>query len=114
MALATKKIRFAVCVNMVRGVNRPCCGGRGSLELLKLVEDGVRARNLNVDIERIVCLNKCFDGPNMRIVGGEIFSEVSESDVGEILDRLEGLVGKAPADAASIEDKDGKIVFPGA
>lgn len=74
----------------------------------------LRARNLNVDIERIVCLNKCFDGPNMRIVGGEIFSEVSESDVGEILDRLEGLAGKAPADAASIEDKDDKIVFPGA
>jgi|GEM_PF-7128978 len=103
-------VRFAVCVNMVRGVNRPCCGGSGSLDLLALVEEGVRNRSLNVDIEKIVCLNKCLEGPNMRIVGGEIFSEVEEEDIPKILDRLEALGGLRPR---TERPDDGKIIFPG-
>ena len=103
-------VRFAVCVNMVRGVNRPCCGGRGSLDLLALVEKGIRERNLNVDVEKIVCLNKCLVGPNMRVVGGEIFSEVGETDVPKILDRLQSLAGFRPCGELQ---EDEKIIFPG-
>jgi hypothetical protein len=46
----------------------------------------------------------------MRIVGGEIFSEVEEEDISKILDRLEALGGLRPR---SERPDDGKIIFPG-
>jgi NADH:ubiquinone oxidoreductase subunit E len=113
MTPPTEKLRFAVCVNMVRGANRPCCGGGGSLDLLAQIEAGVRERHLNVQVERIVCLNKCLVGPNMRIIGGEIFSHVTAGDVPGILDQLEAKAGRH-SDIGSEKEDDGKIIFPGA
>ena len=112
MAAAVEKLRFAVYFNMVRGTNRPCCGGSGSLDLVAPVETGVRERNLNVAVERIVCLNKCPDGPNMRIIGGEIFSDLTSYEIPGILDTLEAKAGRAP-DSGAEEPKDGKFIFPG-
>ncbi|MDA0655474.1 MAG: (2Fe-2S) ferredoxin domain-containing protein [Proteobacteria bacterium] len=112
MSETKEKVRFSVCINMVRGVDRPCCGGRGSRELLALVEKGVRQRGLNVSVETVVCLNKCLDGPNMRIIGREIISDVTDGDIPNILDRLEALAGYRHRDDLVVDERN-KIVFPG-
>jgi (2Fe-2S) ferredoxin len=84
-----------ICVNMA-GVNKPCCGKRGSVALAEAIERGVRDRRIALKAERIHCFNKCHVGPNMRIApGGEFLEGVSDGEIPDILDRLETLAGRA-------------------
>ncbi len=102
-------VRLAVCVNRMGRAGKPCCGARGSLALADAVEAAVRERSLDVTVERIVCLNKCHEGPNMRIVGGRFFTGVDAAALPGILDGLEALAGRRAA--TSMLDGGG---FPGA
>lgn len=102
-------LRLAVCVNRMGRAGKPCCGARGSLALADAMEAALRARALDVTVERIVCLNKCHEGPNMRIVGGRFFTGVDAAALPGILDVLAGLAGRRGASAAVGGDG-----FPGA
>ena len=87
--------RFAICINRRFGSDRPACGSRGSEALADAIEDGVRSRNIDVTVERIVCFGMCNTGPNMRLIPGGAFHKNVDSDqVGEILDTLEDACGK--------------------
>ena len=102
---ANNAIRVVVCVNMTRGPRGKCCGLSGSPEIADALEKGVRERSLAVRIERIVCLGKCNDGPNLRFVGGEFRQNLSMDDVPTLLDEFEERAGKNDA---------GAMLYPGA
>ena len=89
--------RLLVCVNPV-GSNKPSCGGdRGSKALADTLEAGIRARRINAQLARVICLNRCLKGPALRIApGGDFFLEVQLDHIPAILDRLEALAGQLP------------------
>ena len=87
--------KFAICINRRFGSDRPACGSRGSEKLADAIEDGVRSRNIDVVVERIVCFGMCNTGPNMRLVpGGEFHKNVDTDQIDQILDMLEETCGK--------------------
>ena len=91
----SRALKLMVCVNMV-GVNKPCCGKRGSVALAEAIERGVHDRGIALAVERIHCFNKCHFGPNMRIApGGEFLHGVSLEGVPKVLDRLQLIAGRA-------------------
>lgn len=94
-------VRLRVCVNPV-GTNKPCCGGdRGAERLARTLEAGIADRRIDARLERVHCLNRCLDGPAMRIApGGRFFLGVREEALPEILDALEAAAGNR-------EDGDG-------
>lgn len=102
---SARRLRVVVCVNRMRGPSGRCCGLSGAPEIAEALEAGVRDRALKVDIERIVCLGKCADGPNLRIVGGEFKNHLSMDDVPNLLDEFEQLAGR---------DDRGAFLYPGA
>lgn len=87
--------RLLVCVNPVGGANKPCCGGdRGSEALAEALERGIAARRIRCRVARIHCLNKCLQGPAMRLApGGDFQLGVTEADLPGLLDRLEAECG---------------------
>lgn len=88
---------FAICVNHRYGSDTPSCGERGSVPIAEAIEQGVRDRRINVEVERIVCFGKCTIGPNMRLAPGGAFRHgVTIHDVPAILDELEALCGTRP------------------
>lgn len=89
-----ERMRVVVCVNRMRGPRGKCCGLSGSLEIAEALESGARTRGLNVAIERIVCLGKCDDGPNLRIVGGEFRQNLTLDDVPSLLEEFEKRSGR--------------------
>ena len=50
-------------------------------------------------IERTVCLDKCYDGPNLRFVGGEFRQNLSMDDVPTLLNEFEERASKNDAGA---------------
>ncbi len=88
--------RLLVCVNPVGGANKPCCGGdRASEALAAELERAVAARGISCRIARIHCLNKCLQGPAMRLApGGDFFLGVAAADLPTILERLEAECGR--------------------
>ena len=104
-----RALKLMICVNMV-GVNKPCCGKRGSVALAEAIERGVRDRRIALKVERIHCFNKCHVGPNMRIApGGEFLEGVSDGDIPCILDRLETMAGRTDHKPVA---EDG-LIYPG-
>lgn len=94
-AAARTGVRLRVCVNPV-GTNKPCCGGdRGSERLAQMLEAGIEERRIDARVERIHCLNRCLNGPAMRIApGGRFFLGVDDTALPEILDALEEAAGR--------------------
>lgn len=85
---------IAICVNRRYGVDRPSCGGRGSLEIADAIEAGVRERRIDIAVERIVCFGRCSEGPNFRYLpGGAFTTGFSITEVAALLDRLASLCG---------------------
>ena len=91
---STKWMRVVVCVNRMRGPSGRCCGLSVGPEIAEALEAGVRDRGLKVDIDRIVCLGKCAEGPNLRIVGNEFKTGLSPDDVPDLLDEFERRAGR--------------------
>jgi NADH:ubiquinone oxidoreductase subunit E len=91
-------VRLRVCVNPV-GTNKPCCGGdRGAERLARALEVGIEDRRIDAALERVHCLNRCLQGPAIRIApGGRFFLGVTEAALPDILDALEDVAGTRPA-----------------
>lgn len=97
-------MRLVVCVNMMRGPRGKCCGLSGSPEIADALEAGIRQRGIKAEIERIVCLGKCNDGPNLKIVGGGFRQHLTLDDVPALLDEF--------AEQAGVGDSP--MLYPGA
>ncbi|MBO6520625.1 MAG: (2Fe-2S) ferredoxin domain-containing protein [Rhodospirillales bacterium] len=83
-----------ICINRRYHADQPSCAQRGSLALADALEDGVRERKIDVEVERIKCLGQCTKGPTVRFAPGGRFSlGTSIDDVPDLLDELESLCG---------------------
>ncbi|GAB3244918.1 (2Fe-2S) ferredoxin domain-containing protein [Chitinimonas naiadis] len=73
-----------VCIKQRFDPN-PSCAARGSEALATLLETEIARQNLPVRVHRFPCLGLCEYGPNMKIIGGELFHHVNEADLPAIL-----------------------------
>ena len=79
-----------VCVNRRLDPGRPSCAARGSEKNATALEKGISDRGIDIEVERIVCLGHCADGPTMRLApGGAFFHNTKLEDIPGILDDLE-------------------------
>ena len=78
-------------MNFRAGNRMTSCGAKGSREMVAALEAGLTERNLDWRVEKVHCMGKCHLGPTMRILpNGPYIMGVQESDVGRVLDMLEG------------------------
>jgi len=85
---------IAICVNNRLGADKPSCGASGGLALAEALEAGVRDRNIDTRVERLVCFGACYKGPNVRIVpGGQFHHNAGIDDAPTILDEAEARCG---------------------
>ena len=88
---------LVVCVNKRFRIDQRSCFMSGSANLATEIEAQVRARSINVKIERSVCFGHCQQGPVMRLVpGGKFFHDVTNKNVDTIVDELEEACGLKP------------------
>lgn len=74
---------IAVCVNH-RGKGRISCAARGS-ESLVLALETQAALCPEIRILRLPCMGACEAGPNIKIVGGDMYHAVDQSMLALIL-----------------------------
>ena len=101
---------LSICINFRAGDLLPSCGARGSRELADAPQAGIAERGLPLKLKRLHCMGKCHIGPTMRIwPGGPFVMGAKESDVPEILDRIEAGVWDALAAAFPLLEEDSNI-----
>jgi NADH:ubiquinone oxidoreductase subunit E len=79
-----------ICINKRGG--RACIGpdSRAVFRALhKRARDRAAQGGAEIKVERMTCLGYCSDGPNVKILGGRVFNEVTLDDVEAILDAAE-------------------------
>ncbi|HAT50551.1 MAG: (2Fe-2S) ferredoxin domain-containing protein [Nitrospirae bacterium] len=90
------KPKLIVCVKQ-RSQTSDSCAGRGSLALADQLQQGIRKKGLNIDLEKVHCLGECHQGPNMRLApGGEFFHGVEAKDIAMIIDKAGDFFIKNP------------------
>ncbi|HEY9081666.1 (2Fe-2S) ferredoxin domain-containing protein [Magnetovibrio sp.] len=80
-----------VCTNMRIGGNS--CANQKSKAVLKALQVRADARasagGAVVAVRPSVCMGYCEEGPNVKIMGGELLHNVREDDVERVLDAAE-------------------------
>lgn len=61
------------------------CAQRGSLALVEQLEALIAQRKLPLRVHRFACLGLCELGPNVKVVGGDLFHQVGAADLPAIL-----------------------------
>lgn len=90
-----------VCINRRFRGDQPSCAARGSEAVADAIDAGIAARNIQVKLERSICMGQCTKGPTVRFApGGRFNLGTNLEDVPKMLDELEALCGLA-------EDDDG-------
>lgn len=83
-----------ICINRRFRADEASCAARNSLALADALEQGIQQRNIDIKLERSVCLGHCQKGPSIRLApGGRFILGKKTADAGEILDELEALCG---------------------
>jgi (2Fe-2S) ferredoxin len=79
-----------VCINRRLRSDLASCAARNSEDLAQAIEAEVRARGLDIRVERTVCMGRCDFGPTVRVApGGAFHLGLAPDDVGGFLDDLE-------------------------
>lgn len=93
--------RLVVCINRRLNEEQPSCAARGSEALAEQLAAAIVERGLGATLQRVYCLGRCEDGPNVRIApGGKMYRGVDAQDVDRLLDDLANLCEGADADGA--------------
>ena len=80
----TKKI--LMCTNFRANPNSPSCAARGSKEIMALLLQELKQKNLPITVEETPCLGFCEVGPNLRLMpNGEFFHGVSDKKLSAII-----------------------------
>lgn len=82
-----KQKGILVCINPRSG--GPACIGEPSRKVFRAFHKRAKERGGAVSVERNVCMGYCSHGPNVKILGGPFFHEVTVDDVEHILDQAE-------------------------
>jgi len=79
----------SVCVNQRPITDRlPSCANRGSHELFEELEKMLQQQGIRVKIVKTACMNKCRQGPNIRVQKGRLFNCVRADSLHEIVDAV--------------------------
>ncbi|MFN3235706.1 MAG: hypothetical protein ACE37D_01470 [Pseudomonadales bacterium] len=81
--------RLFVCTNIRKTGGQPSCGGRGSLDLIPLLESKIAARGLACEVKASVCFGHCERGPNVKPLGAAFYHGVTAAHLDQILDSLD-------------------------
>ena len=81
--MAAKK-GILVCINPRSG--GPACIGAASRKVFRAFRKRAKEQGADIQIDRNVCMGYCSYGPNVKILGGPFFHEVTVDDVDRILD----------------------------
>ncbi|WP_269530838.1 (2Fe-2S) ferredoxin domain-containing protein [Chitinimonas sp. BJYL2] len=73
-----------VCIKQ-RLAGNSSCAGRGSVALANALEAQIASQALPLRVHRFPCLGLCELGPNMKVVGGDMFHHVAEADLPAII-----------------------------
>lgn len=85
----SRPVRLVVCTNERLGNAQSSCVASGSLALIRQLESMIAAEKLAVPVVRRECLNRCEEGPVMRIApAGPFFTGVDEAALGAIVAQL--------------------------
>lgn len=77
-----------VCVNFRPFSGQPSCAYRGSKELADWLEEEIERRNLDIKVDRNVCMGYCLYGPNVKIKGGRMVNQATKEKLEAVLDQL--------------------------
>jgi len=77
------------------------CAGRGSRDLADKLEKLILENSIPAELVRSPCMNNCRIGPNLKIQGAELYNEVSEDKLSEIVDALKAEAERRQAEAAN-------------
>lgn len=73
-----------VCIKRRFG-KHPSCAARGSELLADALERSIAQQQLPISVHRFPCLGMCEYGPNMKIVGGELYHQVDAAQLPTIV-----------------------------
>ena len=98
-------MRVVVCVNRMPGPIGRCDGLRGESKIAEALEASIRYCGFKVDVDRMACLGKCAEGPNLRIAGNEFMTSLSTDDIPDLPNEFERCAGR---------DDQNALLYPGA
>ncbi|MDG2244287.1 MAG: (2Fe-2S) ferredoxin domain-containing protein [Rhodospirillaceae bacterium] len=75
----------------------PSCAGRGSRELAHKIEQILLDQSIPAKLIRSPCMNNCRIGPNLKIQRGDLFNEVTEDRLDEIIEAIKAEVTRRKA-----------------
>lgn len=78
-----------VCTNLRKVGGEASCAGRGSLDLIDLLQERLAARQLSYEVKPSVCFGHCEKGPNLKPAGRPFWHGASSENLEEFLDTLE-------------------------
>ncbi|WP_223879140.1 (2Fe-2S) ferredoxin domain-containing protein [Chitinimonas arctica] len=78
-----------VCIKR-RFEDQPSCAGRGSEALACRLEAEIASQALPLKVQRFPCLGLCEIGPNIKVVGGDLYHRVDEAALPAILSEALG------------------------
>ena len=79
-----------VCINRRLRSDLASCAARDSEALAAAIEAEVRRRNLDLRVERTVCMGRCDFGPTVRVApGGAFHLGLTVGEIPAFVDRLE-------------------------
>jgi (2Fe-2S) ferredoxin len=82
--------KIIACVNHRVNPHLPSCGARGSELIACQLELALEKKGIAIKLERVYCLGRCEQGPNIRLIpGGRFFFGVKAEDIPEILAQVE-------------------------
>lgn len=86
-----------ICINRRYRGDEVSCAANGSHAVADAIEAGVRARRIDIKVERSVCMGQCTKGPTVRLApAGRFFLGIRLADVDALLDELERRCGRLP------------------
>lgn len=100
----TGPTKILICVNRRFKSGEPSCAARGSIAIADAIEEGVRKRRIDIDVEHFICFGHCPKGPTVKLVPGDFI-------LGTTLDMVDGILDKLEADCGiKAEEKAGPPV----
>lgn len=95
MSEAPARIEVLVCLNRRFGEMQKSCLASGAELVLAALEDAI-ANDPSLSTHALVtgspCMGRCVYGPNVCIVGGNLWSEVKPDNLDNILTALHALI----------------------
>jgi (2Fe-2S) ferredoxin len=90
------KCHVFICTNDRKG-KRKSCADNNSAQIRNVLKEEVSNRGWKpqVRVSQCGCMGLCANGPNVILYPQKIwFSEVSENDVSEVIEAVEGILNK--------------------